>query len=296
MRGTANLAAIATPFGADGQLDLDAFGAHAGWLSESGLEGVFVAGTTGEGVLLESDEVAALVERAVAAGAPRVIAQVGRPSTRATVGLARRAVEAGAHAVAAYVPWFYPVTQVQLRRHFLTVLEAAGDVPAFMYNIPPRTGNDLDPALAGELAAAGFAGMKDSTGTSRATRPTCARSTAGTSSSTPAPSRCSCGRSGPARPARSARSPTAPRSCSPACVTRSRAATRGRPADCRTRSRSSRSRHGPRSRPSSRSSAECATASPRAASTTPPARAPRSRELRRHVARRRPAGYGAGRG
>jgi 4-hydroxy-tetrahydrodipicolinate synthase len=159
-----NLAAIATPFGADGQVDLDAFGAHVGWLAGCGLEGVFVAGTTGEGVLLESDEVAALVERAVAAGAPRVIAQIGRPSTRATVALVRRAVEAGAHAVAAYVPWFYPVTQVQLRRHFLAVLEAAGDVPAFMYNIPPRTVNDLDPALAGELAAAGFAGMKDSTG------------------------------------------------------------------------------------------------------------------------------------
>jgi 4-hydroxy-tetrahydrodipicolinate synthase len=159
-----NLAAIATPFGPDGQLDLDAFGAHVSWLAESGLDGVFVAGTTGEGVLLEHDEVTALVERAVEQGGVRVIAQVGRPSTRATVALARRALGAGAHAVAAYVPWFYPVTQVQLRRHFLALLDAAGDAPAFMYNIPPRTVNDLDPALAGELAAAGFAGMKDSTG------------------------------------------------------------------------------------------------------------------------------------
>ena len=159
-----NLAAIATPFGPDGQLDLDAFGAHVAWLAECGLDGVFVAGTTGEGVLLEHQEVTALVERAVRQAGLRVIAQVGRPSTRATVALARRALEAGAHAVAAYVPWFYPVTQVQLRRHFLALLEAAGDTPAFMYNIPPRTVNDLDPALAGELAAAGFAGMKDSTG------------------------------------------------------------------------------------------------------------------------------------
>jgi 4-hydroxy-tetrahydrodipicolinate synthase len=62
------------------------------------------------------------------------------------------------------VPWFYPLTQVQLREHFLAFLQAAGDAPAFMYNIPPRTVNDLEPALAGELAAAGFAGMKDSTG------------------------------------------------------------------------------------------------------------------------------------
>ena len=159
-----NLAAIATPFAADGAPDLDAFAAHVRWLGEQGLDGVFVAGTTGEGVLLEQDEVAALVSRAVGEGAGQVIAQVGRPSTRATVALARRALEAGSHAVAAYVPWFYPVTQVQLRRHFLALLEAAGDAPAFMYNIPPRTVNDLSPELADELAAAGFAGMKDSTG------------------------------------------------------------------------------------------------------------------------------------
>ena len=158
-----NLAAIATPFAADESPDLDAFGAHVRWLGESGLDGVFVAGTTGEGVLLEHDEVAALVERAAGSGV-RVIAQVGRPSTRATVALARRALDAGAHAVAAYVPWFYPVSQVQLREHFLALLRAAGDAPAFMYNIPPRTVNDLDPSLAGELASAGFAGMKDSTG------------------------------------------------------------------------------------------------------------------------------------
>jgi 4-hydroxy-tetrahydrodipicolinate synthase len=159
------LAAITTPFRQDGPVDLDAFGAHVGWLDEQGLDGVFVAGTTGEGVLLDPAEVEALVERAVAsAGRLRVIAQVGRISTRATVELARGALAAGAHALAAYVPWFYPITDEQVRAHFLAVLEAAGDAPAFMYNIPPRTVNDLAPAVAGELARAGFAGMKDSTG------------------------------------------------------------------------------------------------------------------------------------
>ena len=157
------LAAIATPYGPDGGLDLDAFDAHIAWLTEEGIDGVFVGGTTGEGVLLEHDEVGALVERAVGSSL-RVIAQIGRPSTRATVALAGRAIAAGADAVAAYVPWFYPVSQVQLRAHFLALLRAVGDTPAFLYNIPPRTVNDLDPSLAGELARAGFAGMKDSTG------------------------------------------------------------------------------------------------------------------------------------
>jgi 4-hydroxy-tetrahydrodipicolinate synthase len=159
------LSAISTPFGADGAVDLDAFGAHLAWLAEAGLDGVFVAGTTGEGVLLEDDEVAALVQRAAGQeGGLRVVAQVGRPSTRATVRLAQRAIELGADAVAAYVPWFYPATEADVRGHFLALLEAAGDVPAFLYNIPRRTVNDLSPELLAELAGAGFAGMKDSTG------------------------------------------------------------------------------------------------------------------------------------
>ena len=159
------LAAISTPFAEDGSVALDAFGEHVAWLADAGLDGVFVAGTTGEGVLLEDDEIAALTERAVAAGDRlRVIAQVGRPSTHATARLARRAIDLGADAVAAYVPWFYPATDADARAHFHGLLEAAGDVPALLYNIPRRTVNDLSAELAGELAAAGFKGMKDSTG------------------------------------------------------------------------------------------------------------------------------------
>ena len=159
------LAAISTPFAADGSVALDAFGEHVAWLADAGLDGVVVAGTTGEGVLLEADEIVALTERASAAGdGLRVIAQVGRPSTRATAALARRAIEAGADAVAAYVPWFYPASDADVRTHFEGLLEAAGSTPAFLYNIPRRTVNDLSAELAGELAAAGFKGMKDSTG------------------------------------------------------------------------------------------------------------------------------------
>ncbi len=160
-----NLAAITTPFGAGGEVDLDAFEAHVRWLAEVGIDGLFVAGTTGEGVLLEPDEVEALTARAVAvSGSLEVIVQAGRVSTRATIALARRALAAGADGVAAYVPWFYPLTQEQVRDHFLALLEAVDGAPAWLYNIPPRTVNDLDPATAAELARAGYVGMKDSTG------------------------------------------------------------------------------------------------------------------------------------
>ena len=136
------------------------------WLLERGLDGVFVGGTTGEGVLLEPDEVVALVERAVAvAGGERVIAQVGRPSTRATVALLERAYAAGAGAAAAYVPWFYPATDDQVRRHFLALLAVAGR-PRRCSPTRSRacTSTCSRRACWATLAAAGLAGMKDSTG------------------------------------------------------------------------------------------------------------------------------------
>lgn len=162
--GLRMLAAIPTPFRRDGGIDLDAFAAHLAWLLEQGLDGVFVAGTTGEGVLLEPGEVVALVERAVSvAGAERVIAQVGRPSTRATAALLERAYAAGAGQAAAYVPWFYAAGDEQVARHYRALLEAAGGRPFLAYTIPSRHVNVLRPGVVGELAAAGLAGMKDST-------------------------------------------------------------------------------------------------------------------------------------
>jgi 4-hydroxy-tetrahydrodipicolinate synthase len=156
--------AISTPFEAGGDVDLEAFGAHVAWLRDAGLDGVFVAGTTGEGVLLDEREVLALFERALAeAGEMGVIAQIGRPSTRGTVQLAGSALDLGVAGVAAYVPWFYPASDDDVRRHFGALLEAVDGTPAYLYNIPRRTVNDLAPALAGELARAGYAGMKDST-------------------------------------------------------------------------------------------------------------------------------------
>ena len=218
------------------------------WLGEAGLDGVFVAGTTGEGVLLENDEVEALVERAVAgAGSLRVIAQVGRPSTRATVRAGARARSTPARdGVAAYVPWFYPVTQVQVRaRTSSRVLEAADDAPAFIYNIPPRTVNDLDPALAGELARDRVRGDEGLDRRPRAPPGVPGRrrgidDVRALHRHRAADPR---GRSAPAATGSiNALSNCRARAVRRRCATRSRRATRTRPAGCRRRSRRSRSR------------------------------------------------------
>ena len=159
------LAAISTPFAEDGSVALDAFGEHVAWLADAGPRRRLRRRhhRRGRAARGRRDRRADRA-RGRAGDGLRVIAQVGRPSTHATARLARRAIDLGADAVAAYVPWFYPATDADARTHFHGLLEAAGDVPAFLYNIPRRTVNDLSAELAGELAAAGFKGMKDSTG------------------------------------------------------------------------------------------------------------------------------------
>jgi dihydrodipicolinate synthase/N-acetylneuraminate lyase len=93
-----------------------------------------------------------------------VVAPFLRPSTQATQRLIERAVDAGADAVAAIVPYYYSLEDDQIVAHFRALLETAGDTPLFAYTFPARTGNDLSPAALAALAEDGVAGLKDSTG------------------------------------------------------------------------------------------------------------------------------------
>jgi dihydrodipicolinate synthase/N-acetylneuraminate lyase len=142
-------------------VDVGALGAHARLLVASGIDGVLVAGTTGEGPLLTDDEAVRAVSAVV--GETQVIAHVGRPSTAATVGLARRALDAGADEVSVVVPYYYELDDERLLRHFSSVAEAVAPARVLAYVIPARTVNDLSAGLLDRLAEAGVAGVKDST-------------------------------------------------------------------------------------------------------------------------------------
>lgn len=156
--------ALFTPFAEDGRVDRDALVGHVRYVLDQGADAIMPCGTTGEGALLEEDEVAAIVSAtAEAAEGREVIAHVGRPGTDATLRLARRAVDSGATSVSAVVPYYYPLTPEQTLRHYLSLLEAVPDVPVFAYTIPDRTGNQLEPETLESLAEEGLAGVKDST-------------------------------------------------------------------------------------------------------------------------------------
>jgi 4-hydroxy-tetrahydrodipicolinate synthase len=159
------IVAMLTPFDDNGGLDRAALEAHVDDLVAAGVDALMPCGTTGEGALLGDVEVAGVVRATcdAAAGRVPVLAHVGRPGTGPTLALARQAVEDGAQAVSAVVPYYYPVDGDQIRAHYAALVEGLEGTPVYGYTIPERTHNELEPALLGALIADGLAGLKDST-------------------------------------------------------------------------------------------------------------------------------------
>jgi 4-hydroxy-tetrahydrodipicolinate synthase len=159
------IVALLTPLTPEARIDGAALSGHVQELVGEGMDGFFICGTTGEGPLLDDEEVALATRVTVAAcaGRARVTTQVGRPGTVATVRLMERARDAGADDVAVVAPYYYELDEPQVEAHYEAALAAAGPMRLYAYAIPRRTGNDLHPALVRRLAERGLAGIKDST-------------------------------------------------------------------------------------------------------------------------------------
>lgn len=157
--------ALTTPFRPDGAVDADALARHAAMLVEEGVDALMPCGTTGEGPLLEPDEIGAVVATVVEAvgDSATVLAHVGRPSTAATAELARSALAAGAVGVSAVVPYFYGLSDGQIVEHYRRLLAEVDGSPLYAYTIPARSGNELTVGALAALAADGLRGVKDST-------------------------------------------------------------------------------------------------------------------------------------
>jgi len=153
-----------TAFDEDESVDYEATAAHARFVVDHGAHGVFPLGTNGEFPLLtpeERDDVVEAVVETVGGEVP-VIAGVGAPSTRETVGHAERAEMAGADGVVVVTPYYYPLDAEAAVEHYRRVCEAV-DLPVYVYHIPSKTGNELSLDTVSELAALpNLAGVKDS--------------------------------------------------------------------------------------------------------------------------------------
>lgn len=134
----------------------------------AGLDGILVAGSTGEAALLEESERRLLLDAARDVIPPErtLLAGIGGESSRITIRRARDAKTAGADAVLVVSPHYYTssMTPAALRDHFTRVADES-PLPILLYNIPKYAHFALTPELVGELAQhPNIAGMKDSAG------------------------------------------------------------------------------------------------------------------------------------
>jgi 4-hydroxy-tetrahydrodipicolinate synthase len=145
---------MATPFAADGSLDLDAARTLARHLVEHGSEGLVLAGTTGEGPTLTDREKLALFDAVLdeVGSDARVIANTGTYDTAHSVHLTREARQLGVHGFLAVTPYYNKPPPEGLARHFAAIAAAAGGLPVIVYNIPQRVILNLEPPLLARLA------------------------------------------------------------------------------------------------------------------------------------------------
>jgi 4-hydroxy-2-oxoglutarate aldolase len=159
---------VITTFDRRGELDLDAFGANLKAHVAAGLDGVVVAGSTGEAALLEEGERQRLVEmaRSVIPSSHHLIVGTGAESTKACVRRCREAAERGATACLVVAPHYYAnaMSVRALQAHYERVADES-PVPVLLYNIPKYMHFKLEPELVVRLAEhENIVGMKDSSG------------------------------------------------------------------------------------------------------------------------------------
>ena len=144
--------AIITPLTKEG-VDYDSFGRLIDWQIEKGVAALVVAGTTGEGSTLSDEEHRAVVSYAVerVGGRVPVIAGTGSNDTAYAIDLSRYCCEAGADALLVVSPYYNKATQKGLVRSFSDIADAV-DKPIILYNVPSRTGCNIQPKTCLELS------------------------------------------------------------------------------------------------------------------------------------------------
>jgi 4-hydroxy-tetrahydrodipicolinate synthase len=159
--------ALVTPFGQDGSIDEAALRNLVAWQVESGVDFLVPCGTTGETPTLSHDEWLFVIDTTieVAAGRVPIVAGATSNSTHDAVEKAKEvAARPGVNAILTASPYYNKPTQEGQYRHFRTIAEAV-DRPLILYNVPGRTGANIEPATLARLAEVpNIAGVKEASG------------------------------------------------------------------------------------------------------------------------------------
>ncbi len=160
--------ALVTPFHQDGSIDDAALRSLVAWQVESGIDFLVPCGTTGETPTLTHDEWLHVIDMTieVAAGRVPVMAGATSNSTREAVEKAQEiAAHPGVDAVLTASPYYNKPTQEGQYRHFKAIAEAIGEKPLILYNVPGRTGANIEPGTLARLAEIpNIVGVKEASG------------------------------------------------------------------------------------------------------------------------------------
>ncbi len=145
---------MVTPFAPDGSVDYSLAERLAVHLVEQGSDAILVCGTTGESPTLAWEEEYRLFQVVRDAIAPdaQVIAGTGSNSTREAAEATNKAAKLGLGGTLQVVPYYNKPPQAGLYQHFEAIANAAPDLPVMLYNVPSRTGQNLDPETVAKLA------------------------------------------------------------------------------------------------------------------------------------------------
>src|SRR5919109_4082826 len=139
--------ALVTPFRKDGSLDESAVRRLARRQIDAGIHFLSPCGTTGEAPTLSADEKVRVVELVVeeAAGKVPVLAGAGGYDTREVIDLMHRMEAAGANGFLSVTPYYNKPTQEGLFQHYQALSDSTA-LPIVVYNVPGRTGVNVEPA------------------------------------------------------------------------------------------------------------------------------------------------------
>ncbi len=150
--------ALVTPFSAAGSIDKPAFGALVRRQIDACIDGLVLAASTGESPTLSPEEREWLVGTAVEIASERpsrcrvrIVANTGSNDTAATIRATRRAAELGADAAMCVAPYYNKPDQRMIEAHFRAIADD-GALPLIVYNVPSRTGVNVEPATLMRLA------------------------------------------------------------------------------------------------------------------------------------------------
>ena len=162
-----SIVALVTPMHEDGSVDYPSLRKLIDWHVAEGTNCIGVVGTTGESPTVNVEEHCEIIRVAVeqAAGRVPVMAGCGANSTHEAIELAKFAKKVGADSQLQVVPYYNKPTQEGQYQHFKAIAEAVGDLPMMLYNVPGRSGADMQHETVLRLAQIdSIFGIKEATG------------------------------------------------------------------------------------------------------------------------------------